>query len=507
MQFASPYWLIGLIPWAAAAIYLLTGRQRRVIVPFIDLWPKTIEQTSRRWRLHLPLALAAMLAAMALAILAAAGPQVLRAAIDRPVVFIVDRGIGMSGRSGAERQFQTLVRSAANTILKNLGPGPATLISVPTGAVQTVDRAELTSQITALQPTAADTRAELTSAARAALQDDRAIVILFSNQSIDVENSRLVRIAPDALPAYVGIERLSVRAEPTPQAMVHIGSHLQSFSTSLTVAGAVPVAVTKPGDYFVDLPSAPDVVQATIEPGGDIDAADSAWAVRTSDWPRLEPRGDLPLELRRLVEVYSKNRPPQADSPAVAIVPLGESNERCAMTMTESMPGVSSPVAKIETAAEALAQGVDWQSAIHDAQIAIVQPPVGFTRLIWSGNQTLVAVRDGPVRQAWVGFRSTSWPATPEFVVFWTRLFDWLGASAPNYASSIAGEHGLPLWPGLYDHVAVNAAPVRWEEIVREDWPNHLAALANARGNAAFDFDSWLLVAAAGCLLAAALLR
>jgi hypothetical protein len=139
--------------------------------------------------------------------------------------------------------------------------------------------------------------------------------------------------------------------------------------------------------------------------------------------------------------------------------------------------------------------------------VANAQPPAGFTRLVWSGDHTLAAIRDEPIRQAWVGFRSTSWPATPEFVVFWTRLFDWLGASSPHYASSIAGEHGLPLWPGVYDHVAVNAAPVRWEEIVREDWLKHLAALASAHSSAAVDFASWLLVAAAGCLLAAVLLR
>jgi hypothetical protein len=447
-----------------------------------------------------------MLAAMALGIFAAAGPQIRRSATDRPVVIIVDRGITMSARSGSLRRFQALANTAEETIFNTLGPGPARLIAVPSGEEQTIDRADLSAAVSKLAPTAADSRAALADAVRLALQPPRAIVILLSDRPVDVTDDRLVRIVPEDSLTNIGVESLSVRSDPTPQVMVHIVSDLPSINTTLTVTGASPIQIRSPGDYFVDLPSVPDVLSATISPGGDIDADDQAWAVRDSAWPKLLPADSLPPELRRVIDAYSKNRPPREDSPAISILPLGETDNAAALAMSESTPLASATTATIEAAADSLAQGVDWSTAVRGGQFTQAQPGPGFTRLVWSGDRILVAMRSQPTRQIWVGFRSTNWTGTPQFVVFWTKVFDWLGQTEPKYSSAVAGAPGVPLWPGLYGHLAVNAAPVPNEIAAREDWPNHLVLLAGAPTAAMFSYGSWLLAAAVGCCLLAALL-
>jgi hypothetical protein len=507
VQFAAPIWLLGLIPWAAVAIYLLIGRRQRIVVPFIDLWQRSVSQAQQRRQLSLPPSLAAFLAAMALGIFAAAGPQIRRSETNRPIVLIVDRGITMSARSGSQRRFQALAARAEQTMLNTLGPGAARLIVVPSGEEQTVDRAFFSAQIGALSPTAVDSRAAITDAVRAALLQKQAIVIVLSDQPIGAQSDRLIQIVPDDSPSHIGIERFSYRTDPTPQAMIRIVSDQSSFDCNLAVTGSPPLHIASPGDYFVDLSSAPETISASLSPPADINVDARAFAAREPAWPKLLPDNTLPPELRRVIDAYAKNRTPRADSPVVAISPISATDQTAALTLTDSTPTTSSPNSKIEASTESLVQGIDWQAAARNARFSASSPPPGFTRLVWSGNRTLVAMRTAPTRQLWIGFRSSDWAATPQFVVFWTNAFDWLGQSQTHYTAVTAGAPGAPLWPGIYGHVVVNAAPVPTETVKSADWPARLSMLANSQTVLVFDYSSWLLVAAVGCLLLAAMLR
>src|SRR5690348_6648117 len=105
MTFASPLWLIGLLPWMGVALYLLWGRRKRWDVPFLELWrgPAAVEHA--RWKVSAPpIALAMALLAMLSAILGASGPAARWhvGSNSPPITVIVDRGLTMSARGAGD---------------------------------------------------------------------------------------------------------------------------------------------------------------------------------------------------------------------------------------------------------------------------------------------------------------------------------------------------------------------------------------------------------------------
>src|SRR5260370_23406199 len=76
MTFFAPIWLLGLFPWAALTIWLLWGRRRKEGVPFLPLWEgQTERRRARRWVQTPPMALAAAIVAIFVAIVAAGQPM------------------------------------------------------------------------------------------------------------------------------------------------------------------------------------------------------------------------------------------------------------------------------------------------------------------------------------------------------------------------------------------------------------------------------------------------
>jgi hypothetical protein len=78
MFVASPNWLILLAPWAGLVVWLLRGRFETRGVPFLELWGRETAQNQRperAWRKP-PVWMIALLGAMLLGIVAAAGPMI-----------------------------------------------------------------------------------------------------------------------------------------------------------------------------------------------------------------------------------------------------------------------------------------------------------------------------------------------------------------------------------------------------------------------------------------------
>src|ERR1700722_18934036 len=119
MQFLAPLWLIGLIPWAGLAIWLLRGSGDTTHVPFVRLWPSgATAKSSRAFRIP-PLAVASMLAAILLWILAAAGPA-WGVQSGRSITLIVDRGLTMSATNpSGDRRFVEAAQMLASAIPEN----------------------------------------------------------------------------------------------------------------------------------------------------------------------------------------------------------------------------------------------------------------------------------------------------------------------------------------------------------------------------------------------------
>src|SRR3954447_18648770 len=135
MDFATPAWLLGLLPWGAVALYLLWGRGRAEAVPFLELWRIPVEGKRVRRRVGVPpLALALALLGMLLAVVAAAGPNIRwpGGAGGSPIAMIVDRGLGMSARGREGPRFREVGRALADELARRFGAdAPIDLWFVP----------------------------------------------------------------------------------------------------------------------------------------------------------------------------------------------------------------------------------------------------------------------------------------------------------------------------------------------------------------------------------------
>jgi hypothetical protein len=486
MSFQSLPWLIALVPWAILVVYLFAGRSINVPVPFLDLWPAGETAPKLRRIFRPPLAVFAILSAIFLTIVASAHPQLIAATsgTNRPVTLIEDHGITMSARHWNAPDLREILGTAPITLHQVPGPGP----------------------------TAMDTRDELTRQAKQALVNPDAIVVVESDQKLGISNPRLVQIVPPGSMENIGIADLSVRASPSPQAMVRLTNNSHEKTTTLTVTGATPLTVNLPprgeqANFVVDLTSAARVVQAEISPGGDITADDRAWAVRGQDWPSVEARCPMFPEVDRILDVYRRNRP--TDSHRITTVcrtnqlPL---DEPVVGVLTPQDPTLSLASGPLQVEANPITDGVDFSATATDAQIAA--PPANWHPVIRAGDQVLVATRDNP-RQVWIGFRSAALAATPDFVIFWTKVLDWVGAGDDRYFSEhVSLKNGL--LPGLYPRgqtlLAVNADAIRLDPAIPTDWQTQLKNSAAEQSANRVDWDRWALAGALGFALIAAVL-
>ena len=486
MTFASLPWLFALVPWGILLVYLLVGRSPAVPVPFLDLWPPAESKSNWKQPFRPPLAVFAGLTAILLAILAAAHPEMHQenAGADRPVTLIIDHGITMSARNQPAPDLQQI-----------LGPCTVNIRFIPSPG-----------------PSAVDTKSLVADEASHALVDPQSIVIVQSDQKLGLANPRLIQIVPPAKLQNIGIADLTVRASPTPQAMVRVTNDSDETQATLTVTGASPQTINLPprgqqANFFVDLPSAPPIVEASIIPNGGISLDDHAWSVRGSAWPAVEARAPLFPELDRMLNVYRRNRPTDGhrivavckwnqlppDAPAVATITPSDA----------SFPLTNSNL-KIEPGP--ITNGVDFSAIASDAILA--PSPANWHPIITAGRQILLAARDNP-RQVWIGFRSPAFSATPDFVIFWTKVLDWLGAGDDRYSSArVSLKNGL--LPGLYTQdgktVAVNADPIRLDPATPTDWQTQLKQLAAEYPAHGIDLARPLILAAFGFVLLAVVL-
>lgn len=257
----------------------------------------------------------------------------------------------------------------------------------------------------------------------------------------------MIEFGPSALAAQaadVRIESLAVRAAPTTQAMVQIRNQSELSNAKLTVrAGDTSVSrdIVLPGRgevrlYFVDLPIAAASVDAQLTAGADGKISHELQAIRESEWPKVEAVGPLPPELNRMIEVYMRHRPPGENSKRIAVVAGSEhlpTDEPAAILMDAPIHGRE--VTKIQSLMvvdSPLTRSVDWGKALAGAA---VQSPTSenWRPLVTAKDVTVLAIRQNPYRQVWVGFRSAQFPDDADFVVLWSHIFTWLGEGGDAY--------------------------------------------------------------------------
>jgi hypothetical protein len=127
----------------------------------------------------------------------------------------------------------------------------------------------------------------------------------------------------------------------------------------------------------------------------------------------------------------------------------------------------------------------------------------------------------------WVGFDTSAWATSSEFVVFWANVFNWAGAGGERFASypvgtpmegewtpvELAGSPAPPepkLWPGLYRRAdgmlrALHAPDVPIPSPAPSDWRERLARLGEDDRGGRFDLGPPLACVAICCLFGAAM--
>ncbi len=340
MQFASPFWLLGFVPFVPIALSLLWGRRPRRDVPFLELWRVAPVERNDAWRWTPPnVAIVFALTALLLALIASARPSVGRGfgVSNRPggaITIILDRGVTMSARGKNDFRFREAADAAAKAIRATVGESvsinPVFIPPDPRGSAparMTVSQWLAASR--AAPPTLADTRDAVQAAVRQALAEDRDRAIVITDASVG-GGPHFAQIGPEPPLRDSGITCIAARAlpgerKPGVQVLVRVRSIAAEPSGSVQVIGydemlrpietasvAVNLNGTHEADAIVTLHQPPFAISGRLDvpvATDNLDADNRAFLVREVTWPRVEaaePVGDL----QRLLDVYRRERPP-----------------------------------------------------------------------------------------------------------------------------------------------------------------------------------------------------
>lgn len=531
MFVSSSIWLIGLIPWAALAFWVLWGRRKRIGVPFLPLWQGPLEGSRAKRSLQPPpLAVVLVLLAALLAVLAASRPMLPSTRDSRTLLtIVVDRGLLMSARGRERLRFREAARSASDELVRHFGASaPVRLVMVPGGQASNLELRDWLDELDRTTPTAADTRGTLASLLTAELAVAPGPVLAITDQPLAIADPRLVQVPPETSPQDVAITSLAARDQPAAQVMVRVRNQSAQTAALLVItSGGRTVRQTidlaaggGQRDYFIDLPNLGPTVVAQLQVHDDMEANNAAWLVREGSYPRIEPHSALPPELRRLIEAYQTARPPSDTSVRVAVVSdvaqLPREGPAVVVAAERKRAPAGVPVQRTD---HPIAEHVNWDQLRAPVCVG-GSPPAGWSPVVSSGPRVLVAASPDPLKQVWVGFDAPRWATTPDYVIFWTNVFDWMGGGGQRFAARALNEWGpqwkptarLPTdagaWPGLYRRSdgglrAFNAPDVAVSASPRTEWRAGLAALVRQH-EGRFDLTPWLLIGSAAFLTASA---
>jgi hypothetical protein len=465
VYFATPFWLFALLPWLILAGWMLWGRRRRVPVPFLPMWegPALAEPPRRGLRLP-PAGVILAMAALLLAIVAAGGPMLKRGRLgsaEPALTVIVDHGLTTSGKNGGETRFVAAARELTRLVGADEPQSlPIVIVDPLTDQEQRTDLGGLVASVAQLPRTALDMRPQTAAAVGRAISQNGPPAVVLTDRPVDSSSARVVRVSPPGPWNDIAITAISARATPAPQVMVRlrndspatgIAATIRSESQSISRTLTLPTRGNEQ-DYFFDLP-----------PGETVEAAvgnNRAYLLREGISAKIEPAPDLPASVARMIRVYARQRgKSQAGAtrqtvqvvtslasiagatPAVIVAPATD-------VMSGSIMAIDDPITR----------DVHW-SAIPGPIHISSSAPQGWKTVVSMGGQAMVAVREVPARQAWVGFDAEGFSATPAFVVFWTNLLDWVAGSAHVYSASpvIAQMDGWRRMPLVNDPEALVA--------------------------------------------------
>ena len=439
MTWLTPIWLWLLLPWAAACLWSGRGTTAAARVPFLAIWPMETAVTGPRRRLP-PVWVLVLLTGFLLMILAAAGPAVWRPIASLTV--IVDRSPSMAG----ERLASALARLPITSDTRvRVVPVPGE----PFNAIGRIDP-EL------LPATALTTLGQLGEAFRREVGQ----IVVVTDQAIDLPPGVAI-VKPGRPLSNAGIDRFAITSQPADrvgnrpgQAMLTIFNGTDRGRAVLRIDGIRQSIDLPPAgqsrDYFVDLPvlSATSEAELLGEDGkpwpDDVAVDNHAYLARTAPSVQIEPRIAVSDDLARMIAVYQHHRPAGPDAPIIPIV-KGEAPATPAVILAKALTtpqgGTPEPQISVDTS-HPVTQSTDF-TGIDSAGYATTGPPGDRWRTlirsnaepILNGVPPLLAEREVPARQVWIGLDPGVLVRRADYVIFWTDVFDWLGGGATTYTA------------------------------------------------------------------------
>jgi hypothetical protein len=459
-----------------------------------------------------------LLASSFLAIVGAAQPYRTSHNAARPLMIVVDCGITMSAGQKTAR-FQDLALLLQPLLQKRFGPQQRVdIYQVPGRAPIRATVADWAGRLSDFPKTALDTRPLLASTLRQLLAHPAGSVIVLSDQSLKINDPRLVQLSPNPPLSAVGISAIGARLVPHPQVLVRLRNQSLATQTMLIVQSGdqergVPLNLSPaPGEQtvFVDFSSLHESVHARLEPNDAGWPAAQAWLVRQNRPIRVRALSAISPEMRRMIRVYNDAQPASDDPVIVAVgregspLPANQPAAIIASNFSASLrPTINGQRPTVVTSP--LTEHVQWNRVLASARLASL-PQGDWQVLVSSAGQPALAVATGGSRRVWVGIDSPRWSQSPDYVIFWKNVFDYLGGGQPIYSAGTV--HAAPrLQPGLYrgsdGHTeALNAPDVFIPSPAHHPWREQLAHLPRSAGEVR-NVSKWFFLSALICAVAA----
>lgn len=406
MIFATPIYLLLLLPWAGVVAWVLFGRAEFARVSTTMFWEKTdTSTTTRRGLRKPPLWAVLMLLAMLAAILAAGG---LGVEGGRPrVVWVVDRNLMTITDLTRDADLQAMIDASA-------------VVPVP----------ETRGRFT--QPTTLDTRAAVEQAVQRLLRESDLPLVVVTSQDLRFGDARVTVMHPKSRTPNAGIDHFAVVTRPRPQAMVRVYNGTDAQRALLRVGDASqtielpPAGQTK--DFFVDIVSPGDVIEAVLETGDLLKTDNRAWLVREGATPRLATSPGLGEPVRRFVAVYGQHAAPAADAATVAITDDADAPSPAVIVRA----GASTVVGEVRAADHPVNRWIDWTAVAPLVRDVVAEVPPRGEPVVWLGDRPIVAAGEGRVE---IGFDVSKLASGAELVMLLTNAIEFASGGRSEYTA------------------------------------------------------------------------